>query len=248
MVVALVSVLRLGSDDATAEQPANEQADQGWPARPADARDHRILPPVKVKRPSDEFDLRYEVNYKPYARFDPCRPIHVVVNDALAPPAGENLIREALNRVSRATGLAFVLDGSTDEDLDKNRDVTQERYGDGWAPVLIAWTDLTELERRREAAGMGWAHVEGPEQSVRNLRFVSGQVGLDAEEFDRMIFGYGLDVARATIMHELGHLVGLHHSRDRDQLMYWRWTDRTTWGRGDRTGLALMGKGPCFDD
>ena len=36
--------------------------------------------------------------------YDPCRPIHVVVNDAIAPPGADRLLDEALSEVASATG------------------------------------------------------------------------------------------------------------------------------------------------
>jgi hypothetical protein len=50
-------------------------------------------------------------------------------------------------------------------------------------------------------------------------------------------------------MHELGHLVGLAHTEHDDQLMFPRANAAvTTFGVGDRTGLARLGQGPCQPD
>jgi len=252
-VVALVAVAtawRLRSDGATTEPSSAEPSGPTWPTRPADARDQRILPPVAVKQRSDTLNLVFEVNYKPYARWDPCRPIHVVVNDAMAPPVGEGLIRQALDRVSRASGLAFVLDGSTDEDFSLDRQLMQETYGDGWAPVLILWTNAdSEPELRGRAVGFSRPEIQMRGQTASSMRIVSGQVALDAPDFQRIIVGpRGLALARAIIMHELGHVVGLDHVDDRGELMRELSHGQTTWGPGDRTGLAILGRGPCFDD
>src|SRR4029079_16619086 len=42
-----------------------------------------------------------------------CRPIHVVVNDPLAPPEGWGILMDALDQVHAASGLDFVVDGRT---------------------------------------------------------------------------------------------------------------------------------------
>src|SRR4051794_3579287 len=47
--------------------------------------------------------------------YDPCRPIHYVVRDRNTPPGGDQVVSEAVNAVSAATGLVFVYDGRTTE-------------------------------------------------------------------------------------------------------------------------------------
>ena len=42
--------------------------------------------------------------------------------------------------MSEVTGLEFIGDGTTDEPVDaRPPDLPADRYGDRWAPVLIAW-------------------------------------------------------------------------------------------------------------
>ena len=47
-----------------------------------------------------------------------------------------------------------------------------------------------------------------------------------------------------SLFQQLGHLVGLDHVDDPTQLMY-PTTEVTDFGRGDRHGLALLGRTPC---
>jgi hypothetical protein len=56
----------------------------------------------------------------------------------------------------------------------------------------------------------------------------------------------GRAAARAIVMHELGHLVGLQHVAAPDQLMYERNVGQHDFGSGDREGLRQLGLGPCF--
>ena len=52
----------------------------------------------------------------------------------------------AIAAVSAATGLQFVRDANTDEAPDRDRDAYQpDRYGDRWAPVLVAWAPVDEV-------------------------------------------------------------------------------------------------------
>ncbi|MGB8021524.1 MAG: matrixin family metalloprotease [Candidatus Nanopelagicales bacterium] len=76
--------------------------------------------------------------------------------------------------------------------------------------------------------------------------YVSGMVALDPVKIDQIRTGMGEPVARAIIMHELGHLVGLAHTEHDDQLMFPRGNAGVTkYAVGDRTGLALLGRGQC---
>ena len=94
-------------------------------------------------------------------RFNPCEPIHYVVNAALAPPGAVDDLQEAIRRLEAATGLTFVNDGPTDERAEVSRPRAQpERYGPRWAPgpdrlgPRRAVPDGRHQPRRR-AAGTG---------------------------------------------------------------------------------------------
>ena len=79
---------------------------------------------------------------------------------------------------------------------------------------------------------------------------VSGQVVLDSGQISEVLrYASGRSVAAATITHELGHLVGLSHVSDPQQLMYPSARPLVnTLGPGDLSGLAALGAGRCFDD
>lgn len=179
--------------------------------------------------------------------YDPCRPIHYVVRPDQAPPGGAALVKEAVDRVSRATGLRFVADGGTTELPSRDRDAFQpKRYGDRWAPVLIAWRTAKQYPPLAgDTVGEGGSVAIGVDG--RPTVFVSGQVVLDGPDLrDMMRTAGGREEALGVLLHELGHVVGLDHVKDRTQLMY-RSTVRgiTDYGDGDLTGLAALGRGPC---
>ena len=55
--------------------------------------------------------------------------------------------------------------------------------------------------------------------------------------------------ARAVLLHELGHLVGLAHVTDPYQVMYQSNAyPLPSYRGGDRRGLQLLGAGRCFTD
>jgi hypothetical protein len=182
--------------------------------------------------------------------FDPCRPIHYVVRPGGELPEGDELIADAFARITAASGLVFVDDGVTTEGPSPTRPNFQpERYGDRWAPVLVAWSGPQELPRLSGEV-IGLTSSQPVLADDGQLALVSGQVALDAAQLaDVVRFNGGRAVAIATITHELGHLVGLAHVDDPRQLMYPRARSVvSTFGKGDLTGLAALGNGTCHDE
>ncbi|QGG94295.1 SCO2583/SCO2584 N-terminal domain-containing protein [Actinomarinicola tropica] len=183
--------------------------------------------------------------------YDPCRPISVVINGRTAPPSAEGLVAEALQITSEATGLRFELEGITDEPPVAQRSAFQEdRYGDRWAPVLIAWTDPAEVpELGGDVAGIGgssWIDAARGGPAV----YVSGIVALDGPQLASIIDGVdGRAQALGVVLHELGHLVGLGHVDDPGQLMHPVGQYQiTTFQDGDLAGLARLGAGACVGE
>lgn len=186
------------------------------------------------------------VEDQPWVAYDPCRPVHYVVRPDNAPDGSEGLVREAVAAVSAATGLQFVDDGPTTEAPTEERDLYQpELYGKSWVPVLITWTSDTEIPGLAgDVAGLGGSdYAQAPGQP---LVYVGGQVQLDAPDaVESLCYPDGRAYLRATIMHELAHVVGLDHVDDPGELMYAENVGRVSFGEGDLAGLALLGAGPC---
>jgi hypothetical protein len=182
--------------------------------------------------------------------FDPCRPIHIVVRPSNEIPGGRAILLEAIAEVSRVTGLVFTNDGQSDEAPSDERPALQrERYGDRWAPVLIAWSDPVESPRLAGTVA-GYA---GP-QSIGSTQpgsrhYVTGQVVLDAPDLANLTrVPSGRAQVKAIILHELAHLVGLDHVDDRGQLMYPENVGLKGYADGDLRGLHELGLGRCFPE
>jgi hypothetical protein len=180
--------------------------------------------------------------------YDPCRPIHYVVNSRTAPPEGSRLLAEAIAKVSAATGLEFIADGSTDERPSDDRSPFQKaRYGDRWAPVLVAWTDPTEVPSLAgDVVGQAGSIPVSLGPGRAPAVFVSGVVSLDGPQIGGEVLPRSAATSRAIIQHELGHLVGLDHVDDTAELMNPTTSELTDWGPGDLQGLARLGRGACF--
>lgn len=178
--------------------------------------------------------------------YDPCKPVKLKVNPADAPADYLDLVTEALDRVGSAAGLRLEYDGTTDE---------RPQWESAYVPVflgsprsragLIAWADSDEVpELAGRVAGVGGS-VAVEDQSGR-IRYVTGGVTLDRGLFSELMATEdGRAQARAILLHELGHLVGLDHVADEDELMNADNLGRLDFGPGDLAGLARVGAGSC---
>jgi hypothetical protein len=206
--------------------------------------------PTKASNSTDYafMDTRSGFRNEPVT-FDPCKVIHIVVNTADAPTGAEGLLREAVARVSAASGLVFTIEGTTTEPPSKNRPSRDVgRYGNRPSPVLVAWTNPTVVpELEGNIAGIG-GPVPDRSAISTSKRWVSGIVYLDGPSMSKLLqrSSRGWAQARAIVMHELAHVIGLTHVQSRAELMHAK-NDAgiLDWGPGDREGLRLLGSGPC---
>jgi hypothetical protein len=179
-------------------------------------------------------------------RFNPCEPVRYVVNIALAPPGALDDLQEAMRKLEAATGLTFVNDGETDEPASVNRSRSQpERYGNRWAPVLIAWDHggKFSMEPTNPAGGrsfpVGQVSVSGV--LVVNVDAIAQDRGRSKPANG---FGEGTTWGR-VFLHELGHLVGLGHVARSDQIMFPELGAQgggADYHAGDLAGLRLLGR------
>jgi hypothetical protein len=190
-------------------------------------------------------------------RFNPCQPVHYVLNPAQAPPTGVADVQEAFNRLSRTTGIDFVDDGTTDE-TSRRGPAAADRYPGRWAPILVVWTHQAGGRGSIEVVGSGFPDRVGDvlvsgtltlnSDAVNNVARntpVPGGFGSGGGSGVGAIGAEGVTWGR-VILHELAHIMGLGHTRDRDQLMYPDTAEQTShttdYRSGDRDGLRLLGR------
>ena len=178
-------------------------------------------------------------------RWNPCRPIHYVVNDELAGYSTAVAdVEEAAQRVEDATGIDFVYDGVTDEEASQSRAAYQPaRYGDEWAPILIAWTDpdTSPIQfSRGDDVALGVAAPLYPPHGRFDI-YVSGWVAVNADYPGPGGFDSPSAVG-LTVQHELGHVIGMGHTKIYGELMQTSGGGALDWGEGDLEGLAQLGR------
>jgi hypothetical protein len=170
--------------------------------------------------------------------YDPCQPIRIEINPDGAPRGHEDLVRTAMDHVSQASGLRFELVGTTD-----SRRFFDSRASWDRGPSVVGWSTEDEYdELDGDVAGVGGSTMV---ELAGRRRLTTGAVVLDIEVFEELLRTGRDDDAQAIVDHEFGHLVGLDHVDDRGELMHRENTGRTTWGIGDREGLARLGSIRC---
>ena len=117
--------------------------------------------------------------------------------------------------------------------------VPAERYGDRWAPVLIAWADPDDSDipfERDDHVAAGVAVPRHPADAFEDV-YVSGWVALNADDPNPPGFDLPGSSRGPSILHELGHLMGLGHVRTRGELMHPAGGGIVDLGPGDLEGL-----------
>lgn len=182
--------------------------------------------------------------------YDPCRKVELVINGDGAPPGGSEIVRRAVSEAAEVSGLDLEIAGSTNEQASPGRPAVQRaRYGDRWAPVLVAWSDEDRFPALAgDVAGVGGS--AGISTSDGPVVYVTGMVVLDAPDAREILDGAsGERVIEDLVLHELAHVLGLAHVDSEAELMYPEGqADLHGYQPGDRTGLTKLGRGACVSE
>ena len=177
------------------------------------------------------------------ARYNPCQEIHYVLNLGSAPASARDDVAGAITRLANATGMTFVNDGDTTELPQSNRPIYDaNRYGDRWAPILISWVHPSQTD---QSLGSGVLGLGGSTAVMEQSKwvYVTGQVTLNADFNGSFGGGFGAGYTWGeVVMHEMSHVIGLHHVDVQTEIMYPTATPRVAeFGPGDLTGLYTLG-------
>ena len=195
-------------------------------------------------------DTQFHYSFDSMTRWNPCKVIGYRVNDRQATRGALKDTKRAFARMSQATGFRFVYRGRT-------RGMPTAGTNDWYrrdTQIVVAWARPTQsslLSAYPKAAGVGaamaYAGYRNGDGSRTNL-ISRGMVVINATMRQKPGFGTGL-TRGDTLLHEIGHAMGLSHAGADEQMMY-AYLTRTTarFGRGDLHALeARGGKLGCID-
>ena len=212
-----------------------------FPPPGADAQATRILPAVQPPAVPGQFDFLTEVGGEPVT-YSPCRRLEVVVNPRGGPPGSYEAVEQTVEQIRQATGLDITVAGETDETYSSGRDPVQpERYGNKWAPILVTWTESALVPQfQGSAVGLGGSLQVTTKKAPAS--YVTGEITLNREYFSQPTTA---GLLKEVLLHEFGHVIGLGHVDDAEQVMTSEALGGRPLGTGDLAGLALLGQGPC---
>ena len=187
-------------------------------------------------------------------RWDPCVTIHYNVHIAAGVPRATDAveaIEAAFNQVAVASGMTFNDDGPTAETpSDSRKDVRHTRSGWKWAPVLVAVVPHSAFIRDIKSSDtVAYADPDVYTSDDDTLsEIVSGQIVVDADRLSDQgpSDPNGLE---PTLLHEIGHLVGLGHVKASGEIMQPDGGGVVGLGPGDLAGLQYLGtRAGCIVD
>lgn len=203
-----------------------------------------VVPRLQSRGDPKAFEfLRLDPESGDPVRYNPCEPLHYVINPEGAPEGGVEDVKDGIALVSEATGIEFVYDGTTRETLDVNRAIYQpSRYGrERWAPIILGWVPKEELLAKNRHA-IGAAGSAAATNGTGNLLYVSGIVTFNGDLAVPTGFGPGKTWGD-VVLHEMGHVLGLGHVDDTLQLMHRHiQSGPARFGSGDEAGLKQVGR------
>jgi hypothetical protein len=187
-------------------------------------------------------------------RWNPCDPIAYAINTDGATSSVQPDLRRALARVTEVTGIVFTSLGTTEETFLHAYRRMRFQGASRKAELVLIWVDHEDYrailrllhDRRRSIA---FSKTMAGLYADRDQYF-GGIIVMDADATARR--GFGDNYAHGSVLlHELGHIMGLDHVKDADQLMYsgpFPNFGVHDFGPGDLEGLRRLGSDAgCLD-
>jgi hypothetical protein len=175
-------------------------------------------------------------------RWNPCTAIHWKFRTVAGPAYGVVVAREAVARISALTGIKFIEDSGTTA---TPTSAWLPKSTTGIRPVLIGWTDAShsDLLAGQTASVLGVARTAYFGVTIDGVSLAATKAGVIALDRTNKLPLRGAVSWKTTLLHELGHMMGLAHVGNTAELMYPVLSrSLTDLQYGDRQGLYKLGR------
>lgn len=177
-----------------------------------------------------------------------CKPVQFVIRKAGGPPNGDQLVLEAVQRISDITGIKFEWKGFTDSMWGFNARRSRFSWENDREALWIGWAAESEVPDFQQTGDFGGTvlGVGGPIVTARpggQQEIIGGGVALRSGADVPAAFGPGPTLGN-VILHELGHAFGLAHVDSTKELLYPSLSQEAPdgYGPGDLKGLQGITK------
>jgi hypothetical protein len=181
------------------------------------------------------------VSGKP-VRWNPCKAIHYRIRTIGMPTGAGPVVKAAVARVAKATGITIIYDGQSTSTPTSG---WLPKSSTGIRPVLIGWTDAahSDLLRNQPSAVLGVTRTAYFATVQDGLTLAATKAAVIALDRTNHLALTGSVSWNTVLQHELGHAMGLDHVGNSHELMY-PVLSRSLYGlqSGDLAGLARLGK------
>lgn len=205
-----------------------------------------ITPSATAAAVTDPGYVLYTNSNGSIGRWNPCHTIHYRVNDATGGPGALADVFSAVSQLESASGLEMVYDGPSTEIPQSNYAATTDPNNP--APLLIAWVSPGQSNALTGGGELGYSGTTvyswtGPDGVFHPTQIVSGYTVFTNTANLAGGFGPASYATRGRLLlHELGHIAGLMHTTDPNEVMYPVVDGRSgTYAAGDRAGLTKVG-------
>jgi Matrixin len=168
-------------------------------------------------------------------RWDGCSVIHVTLADTgMQPKNASSLVSKAVTRLRTLTGLPLHYDGISNAQVQTATLEANTRNGVmAGAPIVVGWSKLGISDLFTDANQVGETKTTAVDAN-NGVEITGAVVALDST---RAVDG----AAWSTLLHEMGHAMGLGHNEDKGQIMQPVQGALTGYGSEDVQGLSTVG-------